>query len=197
MWTVAQGCSSPVPPDITASDPVLTQNRIGAGRAGRKQWKIRRANGGKKHKSEPKRLRFVRETTCGPAAWPRTGSSHFSTPDWAPPSCWRDCCSPATSPRRPSPPRARRNIRNTARMEQFWDHRLKTALFCGQDGSIAVKQRSVRTKRWFLLRFWHRYPLIHHPPAWYDVVIQEQKSAYERCASVTLFTAEANIEYYG
>ena len=32
------------------------------GRAGRKQWKIRRANGGKKHKSEPKWLRFVRET---------------------------------------------------------------------------------------------------------------------------------------
>ena len=102
--------------------------------------------------------------------WLRTGSSRFSTPDWAPPSCWRDCCSPATSPRRPSPPRARRNIRNTARMEQFWDHRLKTALFCGQDSFIVVKQRSVRTKRRFLLRFWHRYPLIHHPPAWYDIV---------------------------
>ena len=48
------------------ADPLLTQNRIGAGRSGRKQWKIRRANGGKKHKSEPKRLRFVRETTYGP-----------------------------------------------------------------------------------------------------------------------------------
>ena len=47
-------------------DPVLTQNRIGTGRAGRKQWKIRRANGGKKHKSEPKQLRFVHETTYGP-----------------------------------------------------------------------------------------------------------------------------------
>ena len=45
------------------SDPLLTQNRIGAGRSGRKQRKIRRANGGKKHKSEPKQLRFVRETT--------------------------------------------------------------------------------------------------------------------------------------
>ena len=30
-----------------------------------KQWKIRRATGGKKHKSEPKRLRFVLETTYG------------------------------------------------------------------------------------------------------------------------------------
>ena len=47
-------------------DPFLTQNRIGAGRAGRKQRKIRRANGGKKHKSEPKRLRFALETTYGP-----------------------------------------------------------------------------------------------------------------------------------
>ena len=35
-------------------DPLLTQNRIGAGRSGRKQWKIRRTNDGKKHKSEPK-----------------------------------------------------------------------------------------------------------------------------------------------
>lgn len=35
-------------------DPLLTQNGTGAGRSGRKQWKIRRANGGKKHKSEPK-----------------------------------------------------------------------------------------------------------------------------------------------
>ena len=26
MWTVAQGSSSPAPPDITASDPLLTQN---------------------------------------------------------------------------------------------------------------------------------------------------------------------------
>ena len=50
--------------------------------------------------------------------WLRTGSSRFSTPDWAPPSCWRDCCSAATSPR-PSPPRARRNIGNTVRAEQF------------------------------------------------------------------------------
>ena len=50
----------------TVSDPVLTQNGIGTGRAGRKQWKIRRANGGKKHKSEPKRLRFALETTYGP-----------------------------------------------------------------------------------------------------------------------------------
>ena len=66
MWTVAQGCSSPVPPDITASDPLLTQNTKKSGRAGRKQWKIRRMNGGKKHKSEPKRLRFARETTYGP-----------------------------------------------------------------------------------------------------------------------------------
>ena len=65
MWTVAQGCSSPVPPDITASDPLLTQNAKKAGRTGRKQRKIRRANGGKKHKSEPKRLRFVLETTYG------------------------------------------------------------------------------------------------------------------------------------
>ena len=48
------------------SDPFLTQNRIGAGRAGRKQRKIRRANGGKKHKSEPKQLRFSLETTYGP-----------------------------------------------------------------------------------------------------------------------------------
>ena len=47
-------------------DPLLTQNTKKAGRAGRKQWKIRRANGGKKHKSEPKQLRFARETTYGP-----------------------------------------------------------------------------------------------------------------------------------
>ena len=66
MWTVVQGCSSPVPPDITAFDPVLTQNPKKAGRSGRKQRKIRRANDGKKHKSEPKQLRFVRETTYGP-----------------------------------------------------------------------------------------------------------------------------------
>ena len=50
----------------TASDPLLTQNPKKAGRAGRKQWKIRRTNGGKKHKSEPKRLRFCFETTYGP-----------------------------------------------------------------------------------------------------------------------------------
>ncbi len=48
------------------SDPLLTQNPKKAGKSGRKQWKTRRANGGKKHKSEPKRLRFVRETTYGP-----------------------------------------------------------------------------------------------------------------------------------
>ena len=35
-------------------DPLLTQNRIRTGRVGREQWKIRRANGGKKHKLEPK-----------------------------------------------------------------------------------------------------------------------------------------------
>ena len=38
----------------TALDPLLTQNPKKAGRAGREQWKIRRTNGGKKHKSEPK-----------------------------------------------------------------------------------------------------------------------------------------------
>ena len=70
MWTVAQGCSSPVPPDITASDPLLTQNRIGVGKAGRKQRKIRRADGGKKHKSEPKRLRFVLFATVRSADFP-------------------------------------------------------------------------------------------------------------------------------
>ena len=62
-WTMKRcwhGCG------CTVSDPLLTQNPKKAGRAGRKQWKIRRANGGKKHKSEPKRLRFVRETTYGP-----------------------------------------------------------------------------------------------------------------------------------
>ena len=37
-----------------APDPLLTQNPKKAGRAGRKQRKIRRMNGGKKHKSEPK-----------------------------------------------------------------------------------------------------------------------------------------------
>ena len=47
-------------------DPLLTQNPKKAGKAGRKQWKIRRANGGKKHKSEPKRLQFTLETTYGP-----------------------------------------------------------------------------------------------------------------------------------
>ena len=47
---------SPVP------DPLLIQNTKKAGGAGWKQRKIRRANGGKKHKSEPKRLRFTRET---------------------------------------------------------------------------------------------------------------------------------------
>ena len=47
-------------------DPLLTQNGIGTGSSGRKQRKIRRVNGGKKHKSEPKRLRFALETTYGP-----------------------------------------------------------------------------------------------------------------------------------
>ena len=51
---------SPVP------DPLLTQNGIGTGRAGWKQRKTRRANGGKKRKSEPKRLRLTLETTYGP-----------------------------------------------------------------------------------------------------------------------------------
>ena len=45
---------------------ILTQNRIGVGRAGRKQWKILRVNSGKKGKSEPKRLRFYFVTTYGP-----------------------------------------------------------------------------------------------------------------------------------
>ena len=61
--------------------------------------------------------------------------------------------------RRPSPPRARRNIRNTARMEQFWDHRLKTALFCGQDSFIVVKQWSVRAERRFLYVVLAQMPL--------------------------------------
>ena len=42
------------PVSFFAFDPLLTQNLKKAGRAGRKQWKIRRVNGGKKHKSEPK-----------------------------------------------------------------------------------------------------------------------------------------------
>ena len=50
----------------TVSDPLLPQNPKKAGRAGRKQRKIHRANGGKKHKTEPFRLRFVLETTYGP-----------------------------------------------------------------------------------------------------------------------------------
>ena len=50
----------------TAFDPFLTQNPKKVGRAEWKQRKIHRANGGKKHKSEPKRLCFVRETTYGP-----------------------------------------------------------------------------------------------------------------------------------
>ena len=49
----------------TAFDPVLTQNGIGTGRSGWKQRKIRRANGGKKHKSEPKQLRFVSVNSSG------------------------------------------------------------------------------------------------------------------------------------
>ena len=65
-------------------DPLLTQNRIGAGRAGRKQRKIRRVNGGKKHKSEPKRLRFVRETTYGPEGrgFESLTAYHQATPIW-------------------------------------------------------------------------------------------------------------------
>ena len=62
-WTARRcwnGC------ECTVSDPVLTQNMKNAGRAGRKQRKIRRANGGKKHKTEPKQLRFSLETTYGP-----------------------------------------------------------------------------------------------------------------------------------
>ena len=51
---------------VELCDPLLTQNGIGAGRSGRKQRKIRRVNGGKKHKAEPKRLRFALETTYGP-----------------------------------------------------------------------------------------------------------------------------------
>ena len=51
---------------FSVSDPLLTQNRIGAGRTGWKQRKIRRANSGKRGKSEPKRLRFCFETTYGP-----------------------------------------------------------------------------------------------------------------------------------
>lgn len=47
-------------------DPLLTQNGIGAGRSEQEQWKIRRANGGKRGKSDPKRLRFVREAAYGP-----------------------------------------------------------------------------------------------------------------------------------
>ena len=45
--------------------------------------------------------------------------------------------------------------------------------------------------------FWHRCPLIHHPPVWYDVVIQEQKSVRERYALVMPLTAEPNIEKIG
>ena len=51
QWTTRRcwrGCGR------TALDPLLTQNTKKTGRAGRKQRKIRRANGGKKHKSEPK-----------------------------------------------------------------------------------------------------------------------------------------------
>ena len=62
-WTTRRcwsGC------ECTVFDPVLTQNPKKAGRAGRKQRKIRRANSGKTHKSEPKQLRFVLETTYGP-----------------------------------------------------------------------------------------------------------------------------------
>ena len=47
-------------------DPLLTQNAKKAGRPRWKQRKIRRTNGGKKGKSEPKQLQFARETTYGP-----------------------------------------------------------------------------------------------------------------------------------
>ena len=50
-WTTRRcwsGC------ECTVFDPLLTQNPKKAGRAGRKQRKIHRTNGGKKHKSEPK-----------------------------------------------------------------------------------------------------------------------------------------------
>ena len=63
QWTTRRcwrGCGR------TALDPLLTQNTKKADRSGWKQWKIRLANGGKKHKSEPKRLRFALETTYGP-----------------------------------------------------------------------------------------------------------------------------------
>ena len=53
---------SPNPPP----DPLLTQNTKKAGRTGRKKRKIFRANRVKKHKSEPKRLRFCFGTTYGP-----------------------------------------------------------------------------------------------------------------------------------
>ncbi len=51
---------------IFTLDPLLTQNGIGTGKPTRKQRKIHRTNGGKKGKSEPKRLRFALETTYGP-----------------------------------------------------------------------------------------------------------------------------------
>ena len=50
-------------------DPLLTQNTKKTGRVGWKQRKIRRANGGKKHKLEPKQLRFCFETTYGPEGY--------------------------------------------------------------------------------------------------------------------------------
>ena len=62
-WT-ARRCWSGC--ECTVFDPLLTQNAKKAGRAGRKQRKTRRTNGGKKHKSEPKRLRFFFGTTYGP-----------------------------------------------------------------------------------------------------------------------------------
>jgi len=54
------------------------------GRAGRKQRKIRRANGGKKHKSEPKQLRFALETTYGPEGrgFESLTAYHPATPIW-------------------------------------------------------------------------------------------------------------------
>ena len=68
----------------TVSDPLLTQNRIGTGRSGWRQRKIRRTNDGKKHKSEPKRLRFVRETTYGPEGrgFESLTAYHQATPIW-------------------------------------------------------------------------------------------------------------------
>ena len=52
-------------------DPLLTQNGIGRGSSLRIQRKIRPANSGKQHKTEPKRFRFSLEITYGPEGWGR------------------------------------------------------------------------------------------------------------------------------